>query len=279
MKLYLDTSFINRCVDLGHKPREVRCTLLAMGYEPTFGIQGIYELARTFLVSEGEKRGIALFTFLRDLDPSYGLTVHQLFDSELLKLRTGALVIPVQDPMNYASTKIEINRLANGTFDGRARAFISKRQREIEKDHPKTYVNYIEHVKRAKEKDPTIVNTIQNYDDAMAYFSDQIPKLVSLIMRGSIAPLEALRLANNLDHYPAIRSATRANLYLCYISIKHEQVPGKNRVDDFRQVVEASYCDAMIMCDDILSRTIEYINPQMEVVSFDKFRLKILQTT
>lgn len=118
--------------------------------------------------------------------------------------------------------------------------------------------------------------SIQNFDDIVTSFSDQIPNLISLIMNGNLNPCYALQLANNLDTYPAIRSAVRANLYLCYISIKHEQFPGKNRVDDFRHVIEAAYCDAMMVCDDTFSRTIICINPQIRVVPFEEFKLHML---
>lgn len=140
MKLYIDTSFINHCVNLNYKPEDARHGLRGMGYEPTIGTHVIYELARTFLASGAEARATALFTFLRDVNPFYGLTVPQLFNSEILKLRTGAFVIPVQDPINYASMRIEISRLASGIFDVRSRAFILRRQREFERDRKKIYL-------------------------------------------------------------------------------------------------------------------------------------------
>lgn len=271
-KVHLDTSFINHCVNSGLPSNQVQNAFQRLGFDPVVGIHGIYELARTFLNPNGMERGKVLFSFVRDLSPSYSLPVRQLYELEILRMRTGAAVIPFLDTMNLIATKSEVNRLAAGIFDSRARKFITDRQNEFSTCHPKVYSEYVEHVKDVKRKFGAPTISLENFDDVMGYFSDRLPELAFLIMKGAINRFEARQMVNSIDNYPALRSGIRANIYLCQICVLNEQVPGKDRVDDFRQVIEASYSDSIIMEDQRFMNSVKRINPNLTIVSLRDFK-------
>ena len=63
---------------------------------------------------------------------------------------------------------------------------------------------------------------------------------------------------------PAIRSGVRANLYLMWICISRRVAPAVDKLDDYRHIIEASYCDALVSGDDQLIRTTPRINPALE---------------
>jgi len=55
------------------------------------------------------------------------------------------------------------------------------------------------------------------------------------------------------------------------ICIIHGDIPGKDKIDDYRHIIEASYCDVFITGDAQLQKTVPRINPEVEVVEWNNF--------
>jgi len=93
--------------------------------EPQFGIHGIYELARGFLAVNSKADAQSNFRILAELNPTIGPTPEMLFDKEVDRLRTGALVIPTLDELNRASAKLQISEMAAGRLENEGVEFLT----------------------------------------------------------------------------------------------------------------------------------------------------------
>lgn len=103
----------------------------------------------------------------------------------------------------------------------------------------------------------------------MSYFEGQLPNIIQEILRGQVTPLEANELSQRLNTFPALRSTLRANLYVNFIHIVHGTRPAYDKIDDYRHVVDASYCSAIVLSDEQLGRTVNRINPDLCVLGWE----------
>lgn len=267
---YLEPSVVNHCVDGRDPPVEIRAKLDAMGLIPVVGIHGIYELAITFLKPQNQDRGRLLFTFLRDLDPSYSPPSGDLLVQEVTRLRTGAAVLPFLGPINQAATRLEVARLARGDFDDRARSFIERREAEIRRVHPAAMAEYIAHVNRLCAEAPAAVNGLRTEDALFAKLTPKIPSMVREILRGGVSAFEARELSLRLGEFPALRATVYANLGLMLTCIAERVPPGDDKLDDYRHVIEAAYCDVLVTDDAQLLAKTGVIQPKLTAVSRDR---------
>lgn len=239
------------------------------GFTPAVGLHIIYELARTFLNESERKTGAELFSILRDLDPFYQLPPEMLHAQEIIKLRTGAAVLPVLDQLNLAATRHEVERLARDIFDEKAKNFIESREEDVKVNHPKFATDYIAQIKQTTNKPQFKKKSLRTFDQVYTELENQIPDLIYRSLTGKVTRSEALELAKRMSSFPAIRSTARSHAYLSAICIIHKNIPGRDKLDDYRHIIEASYCDIFITNDRQLSRTIPHINPDLRVLLWD----------
>lgn len=259
-KGYIEPTIINRALEYGLSGLRLNEILRKHSLVPAVGIHTIYEMARTFLDEDSEQLGSGLFQILWELDPHYQITPEMLFDQEIIMLRTGAAVLPFLDELNLAATKQHVWRLASGFIDEELRNFISKREAEIRENHPKFALDYIEETKRTKLK------RFPTFEKFYIEKEDQIPALIYQSVKRKVTLPEAHEIYHRINSFPAIRSTVRSNIYLCWICINHQLVPGKDKNDDYRHIIEASYCDIFVTDDEQLSNTAPRINPDLEVL-------------
>ena len=266
-KAFLETNVINHAYRNSVNGLKLCEELQNRKYTPVIGTHVIYELARTFLDPNTIEIGRTLFAIVRDLDPSYSPPPVKLFEQEVLKLRTGSAVLPFLDHLGQASTRAEVQRLAMGNFDENARRFIEKRESEIKSEHPKNGQAYLAHIQDVSSDKGAQSIKMRTFEDALTYFKSQIPDAINQRLQDRITRLEAKELAQRLDFFPAIRSAVRADIYLNYICIVHVNTPGFDKLDDYRHVIEGSYCDVFVTGDNQLYKSANKINPNLEVIS------------
>jgi len=233
--------------------------------EPHFGIHGIYELARG-LRSESKADAIDNFTILSDLDPIIGPTPEMLFAMGLDRLRTGAAVIPILDELNRASAKQQILRMASGNLEAAGREFLARRQEAIAGDYPSYRANQLrqlQSVLAAGTKRPA------TFEAALARFDPHVPGILRQILGRGLTNIESVILHERLDQFPALRSTVRANLYLWAVPLVSGG-PGASidKSDDYRHVIEASYCDVFITGDKQLARSVPRLHPELQVLTW-----------
>ena len=267
-RAYLETSAINHAVDDGRDPTGLRLEWSEAGLVPVVGLHVIYELARTFLNPNTHARARRLFTFLQLLDPSYGPESRNLLMQEVVRLRTNAAVLPFLSCENQAATRSEVARLAAGTFDAQARRFIQEREMQRRGTEPAGMLDYVSHVRRLRETNPTSVNRIRTEDDLCLRFKAKMPQMIQEILRRSVTLAEAKELFLRLREFPALRATVYANLALMLPCITQGVPPRIDKLDDYRHVIEAAYCDLLVTDDHQLTARAKAIHPELHVAGF-----------
>lgn len=269
---YLETSAVNQAVDAGLPGAAARSRLQASGLSPVIGLHVIYELARTFLKPTAHDRAKTLFSFLQDLDPSYASGSSDLMSQEMLKLRTGAAVLPFLDHLNQAATRAEVSRLAAGTFDAKAHAFITRRETELRANHPAATMRYLDSVAELRARNPEAAPKFRTFEDAKRHLAPKIPELIRNVLQASPTQAEAEELAARLDSFPALLAAVNANLYLMLICISQGAVPAAEHLDDYRHAIEGAYCAVLLTADGGLLTVGPQLNPAMEYLRWPQGR-------
>jgi hypothetical protein len=273
-RVYIETSAINQAVSNGISGNNLLTRLKRLRLAPVIGTHVIYELARTFFNPQYLKRARALFAVLRDLEPSFVPQVRWLLIQEVDKLRHGTVVLPFLDYFNYVSTKYTIMQLAAGYFDKQAKTFIEGREREIRTCLPPVSQEYLSSIKAMKIKDPGLrrMHTFTQLYTNMKY---KIPHIIGQILAGQgvdaipVTISECIKLAHNLNSFPALCSTVRANLYWNSIHIIHDEKPALDKTSDYRHVINASYSDVFLTADVQLANTIPCISPSLEVMPWE----------
>ena len=228
-------------------------------------MHGIYELSRGFLSEHNKADAQRNFRILSDLDPVFGPTVDMLFIKELDRLRTGAAVIPVLDDLNRASVKYQVNKMAAGRIEPEGVEFIKRREANIDRAHP-LYVDHQLQQSRAAVAAGT--PRLKTFDEVLATFDALVPKFIRQRLGNQVTQLEAAEIHARLDTFVALRSAVRADLYLWAISLMHDAGWARDKTDDYRHVIEASYAELFITGDEQLARTAPRLHPQLQILTW-----------
>jgi len=271
-KAYVEPSVINRAADHGVDGPTLRAAIQANGFTPSTGLHTIYELARGYLPakSSNPERMAALFTILRDAQPAFQPHLPALLGDELLKLRTGAAVLPFLDQLDDTSASQEVARLAEGHFDRRARDFISGKEHQKAEERL-AHGQYVEEAATIRQRNPA-ARSLKTYNDVWRYFEEkgQFPHIVRAIIDRDLSVTEASEMVARLDSFPATRNAIRANVYLMFIMITKHAKPGKDKLDDYRHMIEASYCAAFVTADNQQIGAAPFICPELTLIPWSQ---------
>ena len=189
-----------------------------------------------------------------------------LFDKELDRLRTGAAVIPILDELNRASAKQHVIQMAAGLLEADGREFLYSREASIDRDYP----IYTAHQRRQTQAAvATGAERPKIFEEAFAGFDSQVPAIIRQILGNRVGPSEAIELYGRLDEFLALRSTVRANLYLWTIPLMHDAGASRDKNDDYRHVIEASYAEVFVTGDDQLARTVVRIHPGLQVLTWN----------
>ena len=273
--VYIETSAVNQAHAESITGQEIVGAVADCGYRPAIGIHTIYELARTFLDPHQRKKGSQLFSILRDIDGVIVPPTGMLLEQEIIGLRTGSAVLPILDSDNQTSTRFEIEKLARGIFDATAEEFIANRENERRTNEPLENEEYLNHVRQVNRDNPNEYRNIRTFEDILRYFEKDVPESIERILRGRVSRSESRELSQRLNSFPSLRSVVRANQYFCFIVIRNEIHPAYDRVDDFRHVIDASYCAAFLTNDGQLARTASYINQDISVITWNEVFKKV----
>jgi len=273
-KAYIETSVINQAFSESVTGNDIAIYLDTLGFQPTIGIHTIYELAKTYLEPNSTLKAQQLFSILLQLEASIIPPTDEVFKKEIMKLRTGAAVLPFLDTLNQSSTRQEINKLANGIFDSKAEKFIKSREKLHRTKNPIIYEDFLDYIAKVKSYHTDILRNIRTFEDVVSYFENQIPDLIVKILKGKVSKNEAVELFHRLGSFPTLRSAVRANIDLCFICIVHNTHPGSDRKDDNRHIVDSSYCQAIVTGDEQLAKRVNRINPELVLIPWENISFR-----
>lgn len=266
-RAYLEANAISRAADESISGQQLRNILRSRGFTPVIGFHTIYELAKTFLNESKGEIAKTLFQIVADIEAEYSEESHEILYQEFNHCFEMKPIKPFLDGCKRTDTLREVRKLAGGVFDDRARNFIEAREMRFRIDHPQISQNNIQ---AFVENPPT--NRLRTFEEVLGYYNNGIPSVVAQIFGGKASQEQAQAVSKLLEHYPGIRAAVRANMYLIYVQVVQKVVPATDKVDDHRHVMEASYCDAFITSDTQLLKNLEKINPCLEPVSWQTLR-------
>jgi len=265
-KIYIEPNVINNIRRKGLSGHKFRLALEQNNFIAYFGVHGIYELARGFLDDTNNTDAKINFKILSELDPTFSPPVKTLHEKEIDKFRTEAEVIPILDNLNAIAAKQEVIRLEHGFFDNNAKNFIIKRENDI---NTNGNIRMYKYLTSAKDELSKRKYNLKTYYDVYKYFEKDIPDLLYKMLDKKITISEAEEISSKLEMFPAINAAVRANIYLCYIPIVHKNIPGKDKYDDYRHLIEGSYCNFIITGDKQLIYTTPLINPFLKAINIE----------
>ena len=272
MKAYIETSIINRSVDQGYDAISLAEKLRVFGYEPVIGLNVIYELAKNFLNDQSTFRGRELFAFVDDLAPTFHWEPRQLMEQEVELFRHGTAVLPFLDHLNQISIVMEVRKLRYGILSTDIRQIIETREADIKANVRKNDDLYITQVNELRAQYPDKDRRFQTYEDVLMQFGPDLHRFVEANANRSrrlVSAAEARRIAKRVDAFPAIRSVTRAGMYLMFHCLVHGTGAGRDKIGDYRNVAEAAYCTALATADEQLAKTAPRINPELLVLTFE----------
>lgn len=270
-RVFLEPNAINRIVDSGCTGPEFRTLLFNSGWLPVVGIHCIYEMARGYLSGARDDRIAAQFVVLRELDADIVKPFDMMMAEEGTKFMTGAVVDPFLSGNHLKRAQDELRRLASGVLSGRGREFLVKREAEIEAHLPALAVPAIAQFQKAKRNHPEELGACRCYEDIYALLEPEFPKIISQIEGAAIDFNTAKLVAKRLDDFPCLKTAVRAHVYINFVCWVHGAIPGKDKLDDPRHVMDAAYCDSFVTKDRQLFRNLCYYNPDLDGLWWDEF--------
>ena len=207
----------------------------------------VHELARTF-TSGHATEGKALFAFVRDLYAQIDHPPVVLWSRERKYLDGGVPVVSRLDSRNRRFTRSHINRLADGRLGSELTGLIHQRAADKLKFGRSTEF-FLEQVKQLRRDEPSAIPKISDFPSAVKMFAPSALKFIQAMSDSPMSDDVAQRVLARIDELPAHRSHHRFWLYMMFICIKTKQVPGRDKLDDYRHVIEASYCDIFVSRD------------------------------
>ncbi len=262
-KAYLEANAISRAVENEISGEALREKLQSKGYLAVIGFHTIYELAKIFLNAEKTEIGKSLFIVVKNLGAMYSEESKEILRQEYKNCINKEFIKPFISDGKLTYTNSEIDKLACGVFDSRARVFIQNREHSFRSDHIIMSAN---NIRAFKENPPQ--DRLCTFEDVTSYYRDSFPMLVKKILNDVPTESVAHQIAGTLDSYPAIRSAVMANMYLVFVESVQKVVPATDKVDDHRHLIEASYCDVFITQEKQLLNNVQKINPELRAISW-----------
>jgi hypothetical protein len=93
--------------------------------------------------------------------------------------------------------------------------------------------------------------------------------VISQILGNRITRSDATELRVRLTDFPALCSTVRANLYLWTIPLVHDVGAARDKTDDYRHIIEASYADVFVTGDRQLAQTVPRIHSGLDILTWE----------
>lgn len=265
--ILLETNAVNKCIDAKLTGTQISKFLETKHLNPIVNIHSLYELARTFLNPNTRNIGINLFKFLKELNPTFSCMTGELIKREVNKLHYDTSVNFLCNPDFKKQTDEAIKNLSNGNFSWDYEKFIRNREREIQSDQ-KIWDKLITLNKKNESNLPsynsyaTTYLSINNVQQVKSHIQQHIEEMLS--------DKAIIKLLTQINSYPALKTLIRVDLYLNYLVISTGNRPSKDKTDDFRHLVDSSYCSSLVTNDTRLTSIAREINPEIEIITLEK---------
>jgi len=229
-----------------------------------------YELARTFLNPKNTEIGKELFLIIKELEPIFTCETQTLLKREISKLKNES-----SSGMSYLIESIYVSPL-NEAMDEMCKGELTQK-----------YTSFISGMEKAFDRDNEMWDGIIKKRDKQEfkqksfqqYKTEWLETVSSATMQSQVMEFAGSRLdtkdidtfMKNINSYPAMRTLIYSNLYLNFVAKQSGNRPSKDKSDDFRHLIDSSYCTTIVSSDERLSGYSKEINPDIEFVTFEEF--------
>jgi hypothetical protein len=262
--IFLETNAINKYISYSGS-ENLSNIMKLKNITPVVSIHTTYELYRIFLSDEKEK-GIQLFQGLKNIDPIYSCSTQTLLKREIEKLRHGTSVNYFIEELYLSCLKEKISNISDGLLEEGSLSFVDDRERRIEEFH--------NHIDIYSEEASTINPNSTSFDDYVEEIKRKdlislIKNIITSSVNVNMTDIEVNTILDNQLSYPALYCLIRAQLFFNYAIRVSGGRPAKDKTDDLRHVIDASYCSIFVSNDSKLLRDISKINPNVAPIKFE----------
>lgn len=204
-----------------------------------------------------------MFEIVRDLNPDISEEPNVILLNEYNLYSSGTKFDYFLGGIRKHSAREEIVKFAMGVFDDKDRQFISSRDINFKKEHP---ITGQENVKIFLDNPP--VEKLLSFEDVVKYYEGDIPILIKQILKDVVSSDEAKGMAGKIDQFPCLKATVMANIYMIFVAVVHKNVPARDKVDDHRHIIEASYCDVFVTEEGQLLANVPRINSRIQPIKW-----------
>lgn len=267
-RAYFETSALDAIVKQEIPTSYIRRQLKARRLTACVGALTLNESAQAILSDKGDLARVT-FKLIRDLKPRFLAETVDLYEQETRLVRGGTAVIPYPSEAQENFVRDEVDKLADGRINVRFVELLLDRQRVKFKEWPASMEKYLAELKKLRRNFPGNVRRFRTFEQVEAFFRPDLARFVAGLDGLSLSIDEAEAIAAAIDRYPAIRTS----VYFCwnalFICLVDGRVPSVDKVDDYRHVIEASYCDVFVSNDNQLLRSIPRLHPTLAALRID----------
>lgn len=261
-----ETNAISRCLDVSLSGAELSIILQKRNLHPVVNIHSTYELARTFLNPTSHEKGKLLFTILKELNPIISCPTQDLLKREIKKLRDGTTVDFFCSRLLESQAREAIDNVAMGNFTAPYEKFIRDNENKFHSEQ-NMWDKLIPIKKEKKFKSISYEDFVKSYMNPT-----NISKVISHIYQHTeenLTNTETMKFLSEPNSYPALKTLIRAELYLNYLVLTSGNRPAKDKTDDFRHLIDSSYCSALVTNDVKFTSIAPQINGEIEIITFE----------
>jgi hypothetical protein len=273
-RAYFETSALDFVVKRRVPVSAIRSQLENRGLTACVGTLTINECAQPILSDRGDA-AVALFEVIRELQPRFLADPSDLYEQETRLLRDGTPVNPHPSDAQEAFVRNEVGELADGRINLRLLELVQDRRKVKFEEWPTAMEKCLAVVKELRRDSPVDVPRFGTFGQFEDFFRGDLPRFVACLPGLSLSIDQADAIAAEINLYPAIRTTVYFWCNVMFICIKDGRAPSVDKVDDYRHVVEASYCDAFITNDGQLLRSISRLHPSLTPFHVDAFTTSI----
>jgi hypothetical protein len=259
MKTYLDTNVWDSLAE-AWSATDLASSLRGLNCEVALGTHVIYESARAFLDPKWHEVARRRFSLLAELAETGTLDFlpdgASLRRNEFERASTGVWIPALVSPLNRASTKQALYKLANGSAD-EAESFIRNREAFHAAARPITVAQAFA---ESGLKGKTTLS-FQDYERC-ARASGPSMLLHQARMDGrQITRAVARRVVDRPSEYPVLSAWLGCILHLTWIAGREGISPAPSRFDDYRHVIESAACGLFVSGDLRLLKLTPVLSP------------------
>ncbi|WP_218814695.1 hypothetical protein [Rickettsiella endosymbiont of Dermanyssus gallinae] len=273
--IFLDTCAIDQLIRCGISP-ELFIKLLKNKI-PVVSPYVMYELARV-ITTDSSRKAIALFTFLKAINPKFSYRSDEYYKLEVQRLRYDIPFNPFLDQEREVAILQRIENLINGKIDPEIEEFIKQRQDLVKKSCSLWNQKPCEKYKKYKGDFQFRFNSRLN--DFFKDFKVTIGKIKSVRKLIRYTPWnecnltgnEIFKFYDNMETYPSLTNLLRSQLYLDFLTNTNPDTPSENKFTDAIVLIEASYCTDFLSHDrNFIKMHAKCINPKINSIILNEF--------